>query len=620
MTKKKLHIIFTVVAILVMGGSTLTLQAQERKVSRIEKRADRHFTQQKFDKAMEQYETAVQREQVEENKASLHLKTARLYFMLRDYPLSAEHYSKVMDMNSGMLTVEDVCDYVDALRFQGLNREAEAICLNNAYKDIYSKYQRYQNTLDALAMSHAMVADPAYQADRLRLNSGNAEFWVGIFDEQPFYAMSQSQFNDPGKLFFHRSRYYELKESDANSKSQLTPRFSDFFRRIPIDLQNGPVSFTSDLSVMVATVIQYAKSKTSVEVVDKSLRPFTTKLFYSRLEDKKHRFTRYEPIFPQEDGYSYAHPCLINDGLSLLFSSDIPGGYGGFDLYITHFDSTTGEWSYPSNLGPDINTEGDEIFPVLYGDRLIFSSNGMPGFGGYDLFSVSYNSRGVAPGSVFHFPYPVNSIFNDYYMRPVSDRNAYFISDRNFTGRDDIYYLTTLDDLGSSTAEQPYFGLTEEDAIMGGYLLLNGLTEEAQAKRVSLRQHAPDGLLLSVYFDFDSDQLTAESVAKLRNFLEALNEYQVNELRIDGFADEMGSDLYNQELSRKRANQVADFLKQNGLVQKVNTVAHGKIKLSPEEIRQELGTYNWEESAVDWIHVNRRARRVDIYNEKRYNK
>lgn len=87
------------------------------------------------------------------------------------------------------------------------------------------------------------------------------------------------------------------------------------------------------------------------------------------------------------------------------------------------------------NLGADVNTEGNEIFPVLYEGRLIFSSNGLPGFGGYDLFNADYDQEGVVPGSVRHFPYPVNSVFNDYFMCPLDLRTAYFVSDREMESR-----------------------------------------------------------------------------------------------------------------------------------------------------------------------------------------
>ena len=613
MRKKKIQILLSAAAFLFLMGGTMPSVAQERKIGRVERRADRNFIRQKFDKAMAQYETAIRREKDEAGQAALHLKTARLYFMVREYGRASEHYDKAMSLRPDLLGVDDVCDYVDALRFQGQARKAEAICLDNAYKDIYSRYQRYQNTLEALAMRHSVQEFPGFTAKRLSLNTPNAEFWIGNYGEQPFYAISYSKFNDPGKLFFHRTHYYELKEVGEKVMSQKSPRYSDYFRKIPVDLQNGPVTFSPDMQVMVTTVIEYDKKNVSVEMVDKKHRPFRTKLYYSVIKSQSKRFGRYIPVFPQDPENSYAHPYLFNDGKSLLFTSDMPGGFGGFDLYVVHWDEETQEWGTPMNLGADVNTEGNEIFPVLYEGRLIFSSNGLPGFGGYDLFNADYDQEGVVPSSVRHFPYPVNSVFNDYFMCPLDLRTAYFVSDREMESRDDIYYLQTEEDLGTQQGD-PHFGMSEESAILGGALLLNGATESVTKETISLKQYAPEGLLMTLYFNFDSDELTKESIQCLKRFINEMGTYYFSELRFDGFADEMGSDNYNHVLSARRAKRVAEFLRDHGVNIDFNIKAHGKVKLSPEEIKEEMG--NQSEGNIDWIQVNRRARRVEIYHKR----
>ena len=613
MRKKKIQILLSVAVFLFLMDGALPVKAQERKLGRVERRADRNFVRQKFNKAMAQYETALKKEENVQNQAALHLKIARLYFMVRDYSWAIGHYEKAMELERNLFLVDDVCDYIDALRFQGQARKAEAICLDNAYRDQYSRYQRYQNTLEALAMRHSVQEFPGFMAKRLSLNTPNAEFWIGNYGEQPFYAISYSKFNDPGKLFFHRTHYYELKEAGEKVMSQKSPRYSDYFRKIPVDLQNGPVTFSPDMQVMVTTVIEYDKKNVSVEMVDKKHRPFRTKLYYSVIKSQSKRFGRYIPVFPQDPENSYAHPYLFNDGKSLLFTSDMPGGFGGFDLYVVHWDEETQEWGTPMNLGADVNTEGNEIFPVLYEGRLIFSSNGLPGFGGYDLFNADYDQEGVVPGSVRHFPYPVNSVFNDYFMCPLDLRTAYFVSDREMESRDDIYYLQTEEDLGTLQGD-PHFGMSEESAILGGALLLNGATESVTKETISIKRYAPEGLLMTLYFDFDSDKLTRESIQCLEQFINEMGSYYFSELRFDGFADEMGSDNYNYALSARRAKSVAEFLRDHGVNVDFNIKAQGKVRLSLEEMKEEMG--NQAEGNVDWIQVNRKARRVEIYHKR----
>ncbi len=614
MRKKKLKILLSVAVLLfLMGGSMLSF-AQDRKMRWIERRADRNFIRQKFNKAMSQYEAAAEYEENLEFRASLHLKIARLYFMIREYAQASEHYREAMESYPDLLGTDDVCEYIDALRFQGNNRQAEAICLNKAYKDIYSRSQRFQNTLEALVMQHSMQEELGFSVRRLSLNTEHSEFWIGNYEEQPFYAISYSKFNDPGKLFFHRTHYYALNETnDPQTAVCKPPKYNDYLRKIPVDLQNGPVAFSRDMSMMVTTVIEYDKKEATVEMADKKFRPFRTKLFYSILQNKKKRFSRYVPIFSQESTASYAHPYFLDDGKSLLFTSDMPGGYGGFDLYITHWDEENQIWGTPRNLGSQVNTEGDEIFPVVYKERLIFSSNGQPGFGGYDLFSVFFDQNGVIPGIINHFPHPVNSVFNDYYMYPLDLRTAYFVSDRKMNTKDDLYYLHTMEDLGIQQ-EQPFYGMSEENAISGGALLLNGAAENVCSETVALKQYAPEGLLMTLYFDFDSDSLTSDAVRSLEHLADVLSTYNFSELRCDGFADEVGNDSYNYILSRRRAEQVIDFLKRYGVDVKFDIRAHGRIKLTPEEVKKELESKHWSEGIIDWKQINRLARRVEIYN------
>jgi outer membrane protein OmpA-like peptidoglycan-associated protein len=94
--------------------------------------------------------------------------------------------------------------------------------------------------------------------------------------------------------------------------------------------------------------------------------------------------------------YWDSQPTIASDGITLYFASDRPGGYGGIDLYFTRKDPKTGIWSIPKNLGPKINTKGNEKTPFIHSDSetLYFSSDGHFGFGGYDIFFVRKDEKG----------------------------------------------------------------------------------------------------------------------------------------------------------------------------------------------------------------------------------
>ena len=90
---------------------------------------------------------------------------------------------------------------------------------------------------------------------------------------------------------------------------------------------------------------------------------------------------------------NYTHPTLSSDGKIMIFSSDMPGSIGGNDLFITRFEN--GRWTAPQNLGNTVNSTGNELFPSLDSEKnLFFSSDNLPGFGGYDIFICKFNGTG----------------------------------------------------------------------------------------------------------------------------------------------------------------------------------------------------------------------------------
>jgi outer membrane protein OmpA-like peptidoglycan-associated protein len=139
------------------------------------------------------------------------------------------------------------------------------------------------------------------------------------------------------------------------------------------------------------------------------------------------------------DEYSVAHPSLSADGAKLYFSSDMPGGFGGMDLYVSDKDGET--WGPPVNLGPGINTEGNEIFPFIdKNNRLYFGSDGQMGLGGLDQYYSTLKGENEWNVPV-NLGFPINTTNDDFGL--VMDKDGfsgYFTSDRNGgAGRDDIY-------------------------------------------------------------------------------------------------------------------------------------------------------------------------------------
>jgi outer membrane protein OmpA-like peptidoglycan-associated protein len=139
--------------------------------------------------------------------------------------------------------------------------------------------------------------------------------------------------------------------------------------------------------------------------------------------------------------FSNCHPSLSADGSLLFFSSNRPGGYGGMDIYAVKKEGDN--WGLPINLGPNVNSDGDEIFPfVTASNVLYFSSDGKKGTGGLDVFSVVMN--GMEASEPLRLPEPINSAYDDFaFTADKTEKLGYLTSNRpGGKGQDDIYRWT----------------------------------------------------------------------------------------------------------------------------------------------------------------------------------
>jgi len=142
-----------------------------------------------------------------------------------------------------------------------------------------------------------------------------------------------------------------------------------------------------------------------------------------------------DPFPFNSESYSVMHAAFTPDGRRLVFASDMPGGQGGYDLYVS--DLVDGEWEIPVNLGPAVNSEANDVFPFVAANGLLyFASTRKGGLGGLDIYvSRAIGMQWAAPKAL---PAPINSDANDLgYTSYASDRSGYFSSDR--TGSDRIH-------------------------------------------------------------------------------------------------------------------------------------------------------------------------------------
>lgn len=153
---------------------------------------------------------------------------------------------------------------------------------------------------------------------------------------------------------------------------------------------------------------------------------------YFAEKNKEGKWDNFYPFDQNIVNYSFGHPTITSDGDTLIFASEMPGGFGGTDLYMSVRQDST--WSVPRNLGDKINTEGEEFFPFLDGNRLYFASDTWPGVGGLDIFETELGS-GSDPRNL---GVPINSSQDDFGLITKNrGKSGYFSTDR--LGGDDIF-------------------------------------------------------------------------------------------------------------------------------------------------------------------------------------
>ena len=363
-------------------------------------------------------------------------------------------------------------------------------------------------------------------------------------------------------------------------------------------------------------------------------------------------------------GNNSKQPYCSSDGKYLFFASDRAGGSGKFDIWVAPLknDGTTGE---PVNAGPAINTSGDEQSPFYHttSGTLVFSSNGLPGMGGYDLFSAKGNeTTWNSPENMGH---PVNSSRDDIYFfskeKTALLSNAVIGSDRG-TGCCLESYLITKNPKkrrlsgivrdcknnapvsnatlilksasGKETAlttdaDGRYVVDPFEDTSSNMTLTISSESYKDKASPVIIENIDESDLLtdqfintdvciemelvikaedvVTVYFDFDKSNLTPAAVEKLNTISDLLKKYPEATIQISGYTDGLGSNEYNKILSQKRAVSCANYLAKQGVdTKRISYESFGKCcPVEMEKLNGRDNPYGRSRNRRALIHVDK---------------
>lgn len=336
-------------------------------------------------------------------------------------------------------------------------------------------------------------------------------------------------------------------------------------------------------------------------------------------------------------------PCLSPDKRELYFSSNRPGGYGGKDIYVSR-RLPNGRWGAPENLGPGINTAGDESCPFIHADNqtMYFTSNGLTGYGGDDLFVARKQANGKWE-DVENLGYPINTIENEGSLIVAADgKTAYYASDRADTrGGLDIYTFELREDIRPNKTlwvrgrvfdrsnKEGLPSAVELIEIGSGQTLMKVQTNENGEYLITLplgkdyafnvnrkgylfysesfpfSHQTPDStytidiglqpieanasvVLKNIFFDVNRFELKPQSIAELNRVVTLLNDNPGVTVMISGHTDSTGNAQENTKLSENRAKAVVDYLVDH-------QIAAGRLQYKGFGASEPVGDNNTEE-------------------------
>ena len=391
--------------------------------SKVQK-ANAYFESFSFVDAIKSYESVVEKSlEVKRKLATCYLKTGNL-------DQAEKNYQEILNSNS--YDAQDMYNYAAVLRMNKKYELADS-WMKKFHEAKPSDVRSTLNALNVGGYKNLLHDNGQYTIKNLEENSSYEDFSPSYFRNQVVFVSSRVSSTTMRKSWnWNQLPYLNVFVADCTENHDL----ANIKRFRPVKNQKyheGPVTFNKAGDLMVVT-----RNNNRVKSPNNEVR---LHLYYSQFHDGK--WGEDIPMPFNSAKYSVGQASLSEDGKTLYFASDMRGGHGGVDLYRSSRNAD-GSWSQPINLGNDINTEGDEMFPFIHpSGKLYFASNGHPGLGGLDVFVTKIGGNGLVD-EIVNLGAPINSNLDDFsFILDKNQTHGYFASNRDGgKGKDDIYSFT----------------------------------------------------------------------------------------------------------------------------------------------------------------------------------
>ncbi|ALO49503.1 OmpA family protein [Hoylesella enoeca] len=611
-----------VTALITLVLATLTACGPERNI----RRGDAHLALGEYFDAAEQFKQAYAKTPAKQKteRGAIALKLAGCYARINAAPKAVAAYRNAQ--RNGLLADGDKLCFAQQLMKIGAYREAADMFGTVSDSATNSQLARNQRSFATQATAFRKAKD-RYLVKRMNtLNSRRADYSPALAGEnydRLYFTSTRNEASGSQLSGITGTKEGDIFVSEKDDRGAWSkPRPIEGALNTPAD--EGACTFSADGRTMYLTQCTSSATAPRYAMIVKSTRSDAAWGQPQAL------------VISRDTLSSYAHPAVSPDGEWLYFTSDMPGGLGGLDLWRVRLTATG--LGGAENLGAPINTSGNEEFPTFRpnGD-LYFSSDGHPGFGGLDIFIAQTDSGGRYV--VKHPGVPLNSPGDDFGMTFEGAHNRGFFSSNRDDDRgwDHLYsfeYPEVIQTLKGWVYERDGYELPAAQVYIVGsdgtnerlrvkgdgsfcqtirpgvdYLLLatcKGFLNHQEAFRADsvteskeytlqfpLASITAPVLIDNIFYDFDKATLRPESARALDELVGLLQENPHVTIELSAHCDYKGSAEYNKRLSQRRAETVVDYLVAHGIARdRLTPMGYGKEK--PKVVRPKLTeTYPW---------------------------
>ena len=577
---KKIYFLF-----LIILSCSLSVQAQSGK----QKKADRLYKDFAYLEATEVYKELIENDY---NVIYNSKKLGDAYMLLRSPENAVYYYGDII--NDTTISPEYYYKYAQALR--GVKRYEESREWLRNYLESGRKSEEIQTMLD----KDEYKSKATYKLTNADFNTEVSDFGVFVKNNQVYFVSARAQdVNVKDKTYsWNEEPFLDIYVLDKASGT-VTPIEGEIHTK----LHDGPAVISPDGNTIYFTRNNFLGNKEGKRGKEKTNH---LKLYSATSSGKS--WNNVKELAFNSNEYSVGHPSLSPDGKTLYFTSDMPGGLGGTDIYKVSVGEN-GNFGTPENLGEPINTEFDETFPFMDSDgTLYFSSNGHAGLGLSDMFRMTEED------GVENLGEPINSNMDDFAYFQVSDSREGYISTNRGGGSDDIFIFNKLNPLimkgrvtdalngnpiamatvrlmNESNVEIAFLETDEEGKFQTEVNRDKNLPIEAKEIKyktfeglVNTNQTDDRDTLVfdiqldpikdveylaeidNIYFDFDKSNIRTDAAKELDKLVALMkNEYPDLVIEIGSHTDRRGSNAYNEKLAERRAKSTYDYLISQGI-------------------------------------------------------